>query len=72
MLDAFGIGIDSSDNGVFLPRNLASANPDGIAVHAVIHTSAYYQRLNTLLSAATSREEALGILSMIRNELLGH
>ncbi|WP_413631492.1 AHH domain-containing protein [Microbacterium sp. SSM24] len=57
-------------NGVFLPRSVKSLNPDGAAVHSTLHTNAYYAGVNNALAAATSRTEAMEILSRIRADLL--
>ncbi len=56
----FGIGINDAMNGVFLPR----------AFHESLHTNAYYQAVNSMLAAATTRHEALLILDRIRTLLL--
>ncbi|UYN83848.1 MAG: AHH domain-containing protein [Microcella sp.] len=69
-LSNFGIDIDAAANGVFLPRNLGSSNPTGAAVHSTIHTNAYYRSVHTLLSRATTRDEAIDVLDAIRSSLL--
>jgi RHS repeat-associated protein len=71
VLTRFGIGINDAANGVFLPGNLATENAAGAAVHSTIHTSAYYDTVNTMLGAATTRAEALDALGSIRQSLLG-
>ena len=69
VLTRFGIDINAAENGVFLPRNLASANPIGAAVHSTIHTDAYYAGANRLLGQATTRAEALDALDYVRQQL---
>lgn len=69
-LSRFEIGINDAQNGVFLPRNLGSANPSGVAVHSTLHTSRYFSSINELLGQAGSRAEALDALSYIRDQLL--
>ncbi len=58
-LQRFGIGIDDAANGVFLPAE----------IHNKIHTGAYYDMVNSALSQVTSREQALGVLSMLRKQI---
>ncbi|HEX5749058.1 MAG TPA: SpvB/TcaC N-terminal domain-containing protein [Archangium sp.] len=70
VLQRFGIGINDAANGVFLPANRASANAAGAAVHSTVHTQAYYDAVNGMLSQATTREQALEVLSAIRQALL--
>jgi hypothetical protein len=41
-LTQYGIDVNIAENGVFLPRNLGSANPLGAAVHSTLHTGGYY------------------------------
>jgi hypothetical protein len=54
----------------FLPGNMTSPNPTCAAVHSRIHTNAYYSEVNSLLSQATTRTEALDALAYIRSQLL--
>jgi len=70
VLQKFGIDINAADNGVFLPKNIGVPNPDGSLVHSSLHTIQYYDRVNTLLAQATTRQEALDALTYIRNRLL--
>jgi hypothetical protein len=70
ILQSFDIDIDDAANGVFLPRNLLSANPNGAAVHSKIHTHDYYDTVEGLLRGATNRDEALGVLDFVRTSLL--
>lgn len=69
-LDRFGIDINRSANGVFLPANRAVPNPSGSAVHSTLHTNRYYDEVNRLLGGATTRQEALDVLDYIRGELV--
>jgi hypothetical protein len=45
------------------------ANPSGAAVHSTLHTRAYYQSVERLLLGASSKDEALEVLSFIRTQL---
>ena len=69
-LKKWGIGVNEASNGVWLPRNLASPNPMGSAVHQTVHTTDYYNAVNRLIGQARSREEAMQALDHIRNKLL--
>jgi len=70
VLNRFGVGINDAENGVFLPRNVNSANPNGVAVHSTLHTDEYYQSVNDVLGGAQSRQDVLDGLGHIRNQLL--
>ncbi|MFD8500999.1 AHH domain-containing protein [Amycolatopsis sp. NPDC059657] len=70
VLDRFGIKTNTAPNGVYLPSNLKSPNPDFSAVHSTVHSNMYYTAINRLLSQATSKERALEILEYIRTMLL--
>jgi len=59
ILQRYGIGIDDAENGVFLPGT----------VHAGVHGDTYYQRVDALLTNATSREEVIAVLNDIRYQL---
>ena len=65
-LKKFDIDINHSGNGVFLPTKKGVSNA---AYHPSLHTDAYYQNVTDRLSEATSREDALNILSDIAEEL---
>lgn len=69
MLGRLGIGINEAANGVFLPASRTSTNVTGAAVHSTLHTNEYYARVNELLGAARTREEAEAILGVIRDRL---
>ena len=70
-LASFGIDINDADNGVFLPRGSASANPFGASVHSRIHTNDYYNTVNDLMSGARNADEARDVLGYMRGQLLG-
>jgi RHS repeat-associated protein len=70
VLQRFGIGVNEAANGVFLPATRVAANPLGAAAHSTVHTNAYYQTVNQMLGAATTRAEALEALNAIRQRLL--
>jgi RHS repeat-associated protein len=59
ILDEFGIGINSAENGVLLDK----------AYHATVHTKAYYRDLTDGLRSATSRPEAIDVLGDFRTKL---
>ena len=59
-LQRFGIGTNEATNGVFLQKS----------VHARIHTSAYYEAINRAVSQATTRAEAIEVLTAIRQAIL--
>lgn len=67
VLQSFGIGINDSVNGVFLPtvRDVCQA-----VYHPEIHTNIYYATVNALLSDCTSEEEVRTVLEYIANALL--
>jgi RHS repeat-associated protein len=71
VLQRFGIGVNDAANGVFLPASRASTNAAGAAVHSTVHTQAYYQAVNEALAQATTRQEAIQVLSSLRQALLG-
>jgi len=58
-LEKWEIGINSADNGVFLPT----------PYHRRVHTDAYYEALNESLRSVTSRDEALEVLNDFRTRL---
>ncbi|MDR0594727.1 MAG: AHH domain-containing protein [Bifidobacteriaceae bacterium] len=70
VLDRFGIDINDAGNGVFLPRFKSSPNPTGAAVHSTLHTNRYFDAVDSLISKAGSRQEALSALGQIRAGLL--
>ena len=65
ILEDFGIDINDASNGVYLPTNDFS----GGANHRTLHTNEYYDKVNTELGFAQSREEAIEILNDIAQRL---
>jgi len=59
VLQKFGININEAANGVFLPS----------AQHSALHTQEYYTRVNTALTSATTREQAINALQSIGQAL---
>lgn len=72
VLRRFGIKINDPVNGVYLPGSKAAqaAAASSATVHAGGHSSAYYEFVNEMLEAATTRQEAETILWMLRSMLL--
>jgi hypothetical protein len=70
VLQRFGIGINDAMNGVFLPANRVAPNAAGAAAHPPLHTKQYYQTVNQMLDAATTRAEVEAALNAIRQALL--
>jgi hypothetical protein len=62
VLQRFGIGIDQSANGSYLPE----------AFHQRLHTPDYYRAVNEFMAQSTSRQEALSRLAVIRDLLMKH
>lgn len=56
----YGVGINESANGVFLPA----------AQHRKIHTEAYYNAVDSALRRAKSRDDVIEILGAIREKIL--
>ncbi|MDP8162410.1 hemagglutinin repeat-containing protein [Pasteurella skyensis] len=67
-LEKLGIDVNSSANGVFLP-GCGSSKAIGM-VHCGKHTQAYEEAIAAKLEFATTKEEAIEILSDIRKQLL--
>lgn len=65
ILDGFGIDINGADNGVYLPTDDIS----GGANHRTLHTADYYDKVNSALSGARNRDEAIDILHDIAEML---
>ncbi|MER6590908.1 AHH domain-containing protein [Micromonospora purpureochromogenes] len=70
-LGKFGIGVNSAENGVWLPRNLKSPNPNGMSVHSKVHTDDYCKYVNELMGGARTRNEALDVIGHLRRQLQG-
>jgi len=68
VLKKYKIDINAAENGVFLPR-VKNTNSSA-AYHPSLHTNAYYQKVNKLLSGAGSRDEVIEVLNKIRKGLL--
>ena len=68
ILGKFGIGINDSVNGVFLPTSGGS----GAALHTTLHTNAYYSKVEQLLLGAASKDEVIAVLGNIKNALLSN
>lgn len=62
----YGVDINDAANGIFLPtvKDVAEG-----AYHPSLHTNAYYDKINKLLSEATCKEDVLDILKFIGDEL---
>ncbi|MBU1866812.1 MAG: AHH domain-containing protein, partial [Actinobacteria bacterium] len=70
VLARFEVNINAVENGVFLPLNRGVPNPAGVAVHSTLHSNAYYQTVNNLMTSASTRTEALDVLAYLRQGLL--
>jgi len=66
ILQKYGVDINDVANGTFLPtvKDVAEG-----AYHPSLHTNAYYDKINKLLSEATCKEDVLDILEFIGDEL---
>lgn len=66
ILQKYGIDINDASNGTFLPtvKDVAES-----AYHPSLHTNAYYDEVNNLLSDVTSKQEALDVLNYISESL---
>jgi hypothetical protein len=65
----FRIGINDPSNGVFLPADRSTQVINGEAIHASLHTNAYFEAVEQELKQATSRDDALRILRSIGQRL---
>ena len=76
ILKDFGIDLDDPANGVFLPRNKETPNPEGATVHERLHkpeaAREYYMAIALALLSAGSKSEALNILRGIGDYLTSH
>ncbi|HZI09231.1 MAG TPA: AHH domain-containing protein, partial [Myxococcus sp.] len=70
VLRRFRVDIDDAANGVFLPSNSNVATTAPGSIHSTIHTKKYYDTVNDDLIGATSRQEVLNILALVRQRLL--
>jgi len=66
VLSSFGIRINDSINGVFLPivRDVSNA-----AYHPEIHTKIYYETVNQLLNDCNTKEDVISVLKYIADAL---
>ena len=66
ILRKYSVDINDAANGTFLPtvKDVAEG-----AYHPSLHTNAYYDKINKLLSEATCKEDVLDILEFIGDEL---
>lgn len=65
-MEAFDIDINHSANGVFLPTKKGVSDA---AYHPSLHTNKYYENVAKRLRTATSKDEAIGTLNQIGQEL---
>lgn len=66
-LVSLGIDINDANNGVFLST---SKNIVGTTYHRTLHTGQYYDKVNSLLSVAKTKAEAIDVLTYIKTALL--
>jgi hypothetical protein len=66
VLEKFGIDLDESVNGVWLP-NRPDVGPG--AYHPSLHNGEYYRRVHRLLRDAATKEEVIDILKKIGQQL---
>ena len=64
---SLGIDINDANNGVFLTT---SKGVTGTTYHRTVHTAEYYDKVNSLLSTATTKSEAIDVLSYIKSLLI--
>ena len=62
----YKVDINSAENGVFLPTQKGVSKA---AYHPSLHTNAYYNKVNSLLREANSKEDVIDILKSIRKSL---
>lgn len=66
----FKIGVNSAENGAFLPCNSKIPCDAPGPYHSQLHTERYYKAVNRRLEAATTRGEVIRALEEIRQALL--
>lgn len=66
-LISLGIDINDASNGVFLST---SKSVVGTTYHRTLHTAQYYDKVNSLLSTATTKSEAIDVLAYIKSSLM--
>jgi len=64
---SLGIDINDASNGVFLST---SKNVAGTTYHRTLHTAQYYDKVNSLLSTASTKSEAIDVLAYIKSSLM--
>ena len=69
ILAKFNISINDTANGVFLPANSNSVNNLGATIHSTLHTTNYYETVNSMLTACTTKQEVLETLNTIKTML---
>jgi hypothetical protein len=70
LLAKWGIDINHPANGVFLPANLKSPNPNGAIVHKTLgNKKLYYDKVEKYLKQATSQQDAIARLRHIGKTL---
>jgi len=69
ILRKLGVGINDTENGVYLPCNSTTPCDEPGALHSTLHTEAYYRAVNDALRGATTREQVLAILRGIAERL---
>jgi len=69
ILAKFDVGIDSADNGVFLPGTTKAPNPKGKAVHSTVHTDRYYKAVEAAIKDAVSKEDLIDKLQKLSVKL---
>jgi hypothetical protein len=72
ILHGFGIDINETANGVFLPGWSGAPNPFNKSVHRGngLHSYAGIDRVTDLLRQATTKDEATEVLANIRTSLM--
>jgi RHS repeat-associated protein len=70
MVKVLGMDINEAANGVFLPKNLAAANPGGAAVHSTVHTAEYYEKVSELILNSKTATQARAVLRSVGRQLL--
>jgi hypothetical protein len=61
ILERADIGIDSAENGIWLPGNSAAVNADGSHIHQGIHSGQYLNHVTRILAAAERDAGPVGV-----------
>ncbi|WP_043361562.1 AHH domain-containing protein [Belnapia sp. F-4-1] len=73
ILERADIGIDSAENGVWLPGTSSAVNLDGSHIHQGIHSAEYLNQLTRILAVAEKTQGSEGVRSaMARLRLTIH